>query len=194
MPLLFIVIAYLIGSIPFGVLISKLWDLDPRQRGSGNIGATNVYRNLGPLAGGVVFILDYLKGYIAVSIGYWAGGIPLIILLAGVAVILGHMFPVFLGFKGGKGVATGLGVLAGIAPEVFIFIVIFSLAMLYLTRYVSLTSIFSVSLATGLMFFFHEPLPYSIGTAIVALLMLLTHLPNLKRLMNGTEPRLGEKR
>jgi len=191
--LIFMIIGYLIGSIPFGILVSKLWSLDIRQRGSGNIGATNVYRNLGPLAGGLVFILDYLKGYLAVSIGYWAGGIPIVILLTGISVILGHMFPVFLRFKGGKGAATGLGVLAGIAPEVFIFVVIFALLLLYLTHYVSITSILSSLLATGLMFFLHEPLPYSIGTAVVALFIVFFHLPNLKRLAAGSEPRLGEK-
>ena len=187
------VIGYLIGSIPFGVIISKIWKLDIRRHGSGNIGAANVYRSLGAVAGGVVFLLDYLKGFFAVTIGFWMGGAPLAILVLGASVILGHVFPVFLKFKGGKGVATGFGVLAGIAPDIFLLVLIFVLVMLITTRYVSLTSILSAILASALMFAFNEPLPYSLFSAAIALFITLSHLDNIQRLLQGKEPRLGEK-
>ncbi len=188
------IIGYLLGSIPFGVLISKIWNFDIQQHGSGNIGAANVYRLLGAAAGGVVFVLDYLKGFLAVSIGYWMGGDPVSILVLAASVIVGHVFPVFLRFKGGKGVATSFGVLAGIAPDIFLLVLVFALVMLVTTRYVSLTSMVSAVLAGGLMFAFHEPIPYCLFSSAVALFLIFSHAKNIRRLLQGTEPRLGEKK
>ena len=187
------IIGYLLGSVPFGFIISKIWKQDIRRQGSGNIGAANVYRSLGAVAGGVVFALDYLKGFFAISLGFWLGGDPVSILVLGASVILGHVFSIFLKFKGGKGVATGFGVLAGIAPDIFMLVLLFVLVMLITTRYVSLTSILSAILASGLMFVFHEPLPYSLFSAAIALFIILSHTANIRRLLQGKEPRLGEK-
>jgi|SRR3989339_63620 len=193
---LMILVGYLVGSIPFGLLVSKIWNLDIRRHGSNNIGATNVYRILGTIAGGFVLILDYLKGFLAVSIGYWTGGDPEIVLLLGIAVVFGHMFSLFLGFRGGKGVATGLGVLAGIqttSPYIFLFTLAFGLLVLALTRYVSLSSVLACAFAVVLFYFFHEPPVYQLAAAIIATAIILAHRSNILRLLSGKEPRLGEK-
>jgi glycerol-3-phosphate acyltransferase PlsY len=189
--LVFLVLAaYLLGSVPFGFIIARIWNIDIRQHGSGNIGATNILRTLGPVPAGLVFILDFLKGTLAVYIGYWVGGDPLVVLLLGVAVIFGHMFPVFLGFKGGKGAATGLGVLAALAPEVFLVSMLLVAVIIVATRYVSLASIIVPFVAAALMLILKKPLPYAAATLFVAIIILIRHIPNLKRLRKGTEPRI----
>ena len=190
---LLVVVSYLLGSIPFGLLVSNVWNLDIRKHGSNNIGATNVYRTLGTLAGGFVLILDYLKGFLAVSIGFWTGGDPAIILLLGIAVVYGHMFSLFLGFRGGKGVATGLGVLAAIRPDIFLLTLGFGLLVLFITRYVSLASTSSCLFAVLLIYLYHEPEIYLITTMVIALSIILAHRSNILRMFSGKEPRLGEK-
>ncbi|MGB9612935.1 MAG: glycerol-3-phosphate 1-O-acyltransferase PlsY [Candidatus Margulisiibacteriota bacterium] len=188
----YIFLAYLLGSIPFGVIVSKIWNIDIRRYGSGNIGATNVFRVLGIVPGAIVFILDLLKGALAVYLGYWLGGDPLLILFLGVSAIFGHMYSIFLGFKGGKGAATGLGVLLGIAPEIFLISSIFAASVIALTRYVSIGSITSAFLVVALMSLFHKPISYTIASFLVAIFVLIRHLPNLKRLLQGTEPKIGK--
>lgn len=188
-----IVAGYFLGAIPFGLLISSIWNIDIRRYGSGNIGATNILRVLGPIAAALVFVLDLLKGTLAVYLGYWAGGDPLIVLLAGVSAILGHMFPIFLGFKGGKGAATGLGVLLGIAPEIFLGGAIMVALLIALTRYVSVASIITPVLVAAAFFLLKKPLLYSLAAGLVAILIIIRHIPNIQRLLSGTEPRLGEK-
>lgn len=189
---LLVVVSYLLGSIPFGLLVSKIWNLDIRHHGSGNIGATNVYRILGALAGGLVFVLDYLKGFAAASLGLLTGADPLFTVLLGFAVIIGHLFPVFLKFKGGKGAATGLGVLCWINPLIFIIAVIFVLLVIGLTRYVSLASILTPALVCALMYYFKQPLPYFIGSLLIFMFLFFSHLKNIQRLLQGREPRIGE--
>lgn len=191
--LIYLLLSYLLGSIPFGLLISKIWNIDIRRYGSGNIGATNVFRVLGIIPGVVVFILDLLKGTLATYLGYWAGGDPLLVLLLGVSAILGHMYSIFLGFRGGKGAATGLGVLLGIAPEIFLISTVFAVSIIALTRYVSVGSISTAFLVVVLMLLLHKPLPYIYASFIVAIFILIRHLPNLQRLLAGTEPKIGEK-
>lgn len=183
-------VAYLLGSIPFGLLVAKIWNIDIRRTGSGNIGATNVYRTLGPVPGSIVLALDFLKGLLAVYIGYWASGDPLLVLALGVLAILGHMFPVFLGFKGGKGAATGLGVLAGLAPEIFLIAAVLAGIVILAGRRVSLASITVPFVVALLMYIWHKPLPYTVATLLVAIFMGIKHIPNIKRLLNGTEPRI----
>ena len=185
-----ILAGYLLGSIPFGLLIARVWKVDIRKYGSGNIGATNVFRILGPVPGALAFFLDFLKGALAVYLGYWLGGNPLVVILMGIAAIFGHMFSIFIGFKGGKGAATGLGVLAGIAPDIFFFSLILVAVLIYASRYVSVASITGAFSAALLMFIFHKPLPYSIAALLVALFILYKHLPNIQRLRAGTEPRI----
>ena len=181
------IVAYLLGSIPFGVLVARVWNVDIRRRGSGNIGATNVFRTLGPLPGALVFLLDFLKGTLAVYIGYWVGGNPMVVLLMAGAVILGHMFPVFLRFQGGKGAATGLGVLFALAPDIFLIGLLLAGVIIYTTRYVSVATLVTSLAVTIMMFSFHRPLPYSLLTLLATVFIWLRHRANLQRLRQGKE-------
>jgi glycerol-3-phosphate acyltransferase PlsY len=194
MPFIFAIFGYLIGSIPIGVIISRLRGIDIQEFGSGNIGATNISRALGPVPGILVYLLDFLKGFLAVYIGYWSGGDPLIVLIMGASVVIGHMFSVFLGFRGGKGVSTGSGVVAAIAPEIFLICILFMAFAAITTRYVSVASILTTILAVSLMFMFRKPPVYSIACLMVAALIIVSHSSNIKRLLQGTEPRLGDNK
>ena len=185
-----IIIGYLIGAIPFGVITGRIFGVDIRKFGSGNIGATNIYRNLGALPAIIVFVLDLLKGTAAVWAAQAITASPLIAVISGLAAVIGHMYPVYIGFKGGKGSATGLGVLLGIAPDLFVIAMIYVAVAIAVTRYVSITSITGVILLSVLMFIFHKPIEYSIATVIVAVLVIFRHLPNIKRLLSGTEPKI----
>ncbi|MFC1571675.1 glycerol-3-phosphate 1-O-acyltransferase PlsY [Candidatus Margulisiibacteriota bacterium] len=192
--LVIFIASYLIGSIPFGYLIARLWKIDIRQAGSGNIGATNVLRTLGPIPGSIVFTLDLLKGALPIFLAQRITSDPRLIILAGLCVIIGHMFSVFMKFKGGKGAATGLGVLLGIAPDIFLGAVILTALIIGLTRYVSVASIIMSILITAAFYFLNRPLPYTIVAATVAVLVIIRHGPNIKRLISGTEPKIGDKK
>lgn len=189
-----IITGYFLGSIPFGLIIAKIWNIDIRKYGSGNIGATNVFRILGPLPGTFVFALDFLKGVLAVQVGQWVGGDPAWVLFAGFFVILGHMFSVFLQFKGGKGVATGLGVLAAISPEVFFVALLAGGVILFTTRYVSVASIVTAFMVVVLMFVLNKPVLYTLTFLLLAVFVFIRHIPNVKRLLSGTELRIGDTR
>jgi acyl phosphate:glycerol-3-phosphate acyltransferase len=196
-----IVIGYLIGSIPFGLIAGKIKGIDIRKVGSGNIGATNTVRALGKTWGAMVFFLDMIKGAIPVWIAAYLISSPTPIftkgtfmILAGLAAVIGHMFPIYIGFKGGKGAATGLGVLLGITPDLFVIALIYVIICMVVTRYVSVTSMSGVVLLSILMFTFHKPTEYVVVTIIVAILMIYKHIPNIKRLINGTEPKIGAKK
>ena len=192
-----LIIGYLIGSIPFGLLVGKIKGVDIRKTGSGNIGATNIYRTLGAWPAASVFILDLLKGTIAIWIAQailpaatlWLPREAYII-ISGIAAVIGHMFSIFLKGKGGKGAATSLGVLLGIAPDLFVVAVIYVILCIAITRIVSITSITGVLLLTVLMFALNKPLPYAIATGVVAVLMIYKHIPNIQRLLAGTEPKI----
>jgi glycerol-3-phosphate acyltransferase PlsY len=193
--ILSILIGYLIGSIPFGVIAGKLKKVEIRKVGSGNIGATNIYRTLGAAPAIAVFIFDLLKGACAVYIAQaMVPDSPAVIVMSGIAAVIGHMYPVYIGFKGGKGSATGLGVLLGIAPDLFIIAMIYVAVAIAATRYVSVTSIGGVLLLIVLMFTFHKPVEYSIAAIIVAILVIYKHIPNIKRLLSGTEPIIWGKK
>ena len=186
-------IGYLLGSIPFGYAISKLYNIDIRQKGSGNIGATNVTRTLGFKIGILVFILDLLKGSLALLIAYQYTMDPIEITLVAISAIFGHMFPVFLGFKGGKGSAIGLGILLVIAPDIFIFTMLFAILVMLITRYVSMASILGAFCVVVLMFLFQKPLTYTLLSMLALILSIIKHKENIKRLINGTERKIGEK-
>ncbi len=190
-------IAYLLGSVPFGYLIVR-WQkgVDVRATGSGSIGATNVLRSLG-LAGFVAtFVLDVGKGTGAVLLAKrvtaddprWVG-------LAAVAAILGHCFPVWLKFRGGKGVATGVGAFIALAPlEVGLVLVVFGV-VLAIWRYVSLGSIVATAAFPVLVYFLRQPpLPIVLGAAGGAAVIIGLHHANIRRLLSGTESKLGTKR
>ncbi|MFA5113070.1 MAG: glycerol-3-phosphate 1-O-acyltransferase PlsY [Candidatus Margulisiibacteriota bacterium] len=184
---------YLLGSVPFGLIVAAFWRIDIRKYGSGNIGATNVLRTLGIVPGGLVFALDMLKGTAAVMLAAYYLSDPLVIVGCGLAAVLGHTFSLFLRFQGGRGAATGLGVLLGVAPDLFLFAVVLFTLIVGLTRYVSLGSVLTALAVTLAFFAFGRPLPYSLAAAAISLVIILRHIPNIKRLFQGTERRLGEK-
>lgn len=191
--ILALAISYALGSIPFGILISKLFNVDIRQHGSGNIGATNVLRTLGPIPGLIVFILDILKGTAAVYLSQSVSQDPLIIIGCGLAAVLGHSYSIFLRFKGGRGAATGLGILLGIAPDVFLGALIIVILIIGITRYVSIASMTTPILVTLAFIVLNRPLPYSIVAGVITILIIIRHIPNINRLLNKTEPKIGEK-
>lgn len=189
-------IAYVLGSIPFGYLIVR-WQkgIDVRATGSGSIGATNVMRNLGVAGFVVTFLLDVGKGAAAVLIarGLTVGD-PRWIAAATVAAIVGHCFPVWLKFQGGKGVATGVGVFIALAPiQVAMVLAIFAVVVA-IWRYISLGSIIATATFPALVYFFlHPPFPIVLGAAGGAAVIIGMHHANIRRLLNGTENKWGKK-
>jgi len=200
-PVLVIVAAYLLGSIPFGYLIVRaLAGADVRETGSGGTGATNVSRRVGKAAGAITLLLDLAKGVAAVALARWLltsdYGVNWFVAGAAVAVIVGHCFPVWLRFRGGKGVATGIGVFLSLAPLAVIFAGGLFLLVVRLTRYVSLGSIIAAATIPVLVWLQNEfvrpvvGFPYVISVAITgAFLIVLMHRANIARLIRGTENR-----
>ncbi|MGB7989462.1 MAG: glycerol-3-phosphate 1-O-acyltransferase PlsY [Candidatus Methylophosphatis roskildensis] len=200
--LLFVVVAYVIGSVPFAVVVSRVFGLaDPRSFGSGNPGATNVLRTGNKLAALLTLIGDAAKGAFAVwlarSLGpQWFDNatVPLVVALVGLAALVGHVFPIFLGFKGGKGVATAAGVVLALNPWLGLGTLLAWLVVAVLTRYSSLASVcaglFAPLAAIWVIGFRVEIL------GIVAMSAILTwrHMGNIQRLLAGTEGRIGEKK
>jgi acyl phosphate:glycerol-3-phosphate acyltransferase len=195
-----IVIAYLLGSIPFGWLIVKATGGgDIRGAGSGNIGAANVARNAGAVAGVLTLILDAGKGYLAVWLASReTGGNARWMIAAAAAAVLGHVFPLWLGLRGGKGVATGLGVMLPICwPAVAAAAALWLIVVLF-WRYSSLGSISAAAAMPVLLYLFYErghapPTYLSVGTILIAALIIAKHRENIGRLAAGTESRLGPK-
>jgi glycerol-3-phosphate acyltransferase PlsY len=193
--------AYLLGSIPFGYLIVKMREgRDIRASGSGNIGATNVARTAGPVAGGVTLLLDLAKGYLAVWLAAkFSGGCLNCMMVGAVAVVLGHMFPVWLKFKGGKGVATGVGAFVLICWPAVAGALVVWIVVVGIWRYVSLGSIIAAASLPLLTYRLYEPLgapplEVSIGTTLLAAMIIVKHKENIGRLVRGTENRLKLKR
>lgn len=189
---LYIIASYLIGSIPFGFIIAKMMGVDIRRHGSGNIGATNVWRTIGPGAGLAVLALDAAKGAAAVFIGRQAG-LAGVELLTGIAALVGHAFPVYLGFKGGKIIATAAGVLLALAPQVLLIAFTVFIAIVLVSRYVSLGSVGAALSVPLSMFLLHYSLLYNIFGGVLCLLAVLKHIPNIKRLAQGTESKISFK-
>lgn len=191
------VVAYFLGSIPFGLLIVKATaGTDIREKGSGNIGAANVARNAGPLAGALTLLFDAAKGYFAVWIAARCTQANIRwMMIAAVAAVVGHMFPVWLGFRGGKGVATGLGVLLPICREAVAVGVVLWLLVVIFWRYSSLGSIAAAAAMPVLIYFLYAPrhAPPDIvtfGTCFIAVLILIKHRSNIERLVAGQESKL----
>ena len=184
-------LAYVLGSIPNGLVLCRLiWHIDIREYGSHNIGATNVWRTLGKGPGFLVFFLDFLKGLLGVWFGLVISGEPLALVLGGVFAIVGHSASLFLGLKGGKGVATGLGVIAMLMPPPTLLVFLVWLAIVYLTKYVSLGSIVGAALVPVLSFVFHLPTEYTVFGVFAAVLIIYRHKANIGRLLNGTESKI----
>ncbi|MGP1406887.1 glycerol-3-phosphate 1-O-acyltransferase PlsY [Selenomonas sp.] len=191
MTLLACILAYLLGSVPNGLILCRaIWHIDIREHGSRNIGATNVYRTLGKGPGAVVFLLDFLKGFLGVYIAMLLVGTPLAMVIGGIAAILGHSASVFLRFKGGKGVATGLGVIAMLMPAVTGIVFFAWLGIVFVTRYVSLGSIVGAALVPIFAFLFAYPTEYLAFGVLAAVLVIVRHHTNITRLLNGTESKI----
>jgi len=195
--LLTTLIAYLLGSIPFGYLIVR-WQrgFDVRSTGSGSIGATNVMRNLGILGFAATFILDAGKGLLAVLLASrMTEGNPTFVAAAAFAAVLGHCYPFWLGFRGGKGVATGVGVFIALAPwQVVLVLVIFAIVVA-ICRYISLGSIVATAAFPVLVQIMkHPPIQVVWGAAGAALIIVARHHANIARLLKGTENKLGQKK
>ncbi|GLY12137.1 glycerol-3-phosphate 1-O-acyltransferase PlsY [Bacillus badius] len=184
-----ILLAYLLGSIPSGLIIGKsFFGIDIREHGSGNLGATNSFRTLGVKAGIAVTLADILKGTAATLLPLLFGS-GLDPLIPGVAAVIGHMFPVFAGFRGGKAVATSGGVLLGVQPVMFLVIFLSFFLSLYLTKYVSLSSIIVAVVAlTYAIILQNTPLILVVG--ILAFFVIYRHRANIVRIKNKTEPKI----
>ena len=184
-------VVYLIGSIPNGLIIGKLfWQIDLREHGSKNIGATNAYRTLGAKPAALIFIMDLLKGIIGVWLGSYMIGTPFAMILGGIAAIIGHNWSAFLKFTGGKGVATGLGVIAMIMPQATIVVFVTWLIIVYVTKYVSLASIVAAMMVPICSYFFNESLEYLCFSILAAVFVIYRHKSNVQRLINGNESKI----
>lgn len=185
------VISYLLGSIPNGLVLGKaIWGVDLRQHGSKNIGATNAWRTIGKAAGFSIFLLDMLKGAIGTYLGLTLGGSELAGILCGVLAIAGHSWSVFLGFKGGKGVATGLGVILMLMPWVTVLVFAVWFAIVRITGYVSLSSMVAAALVPVLAFAFGLSTELIIMGVVAAVFIIYRHKSNISRLLNGTESKI----
>lgn len=184
-------ISYILGSIPNGLILGKaIWGVDLRQHGSKNIGATNAWRTIGKSGGISIFVLDFLKGAISAYLGLHLGGSELAGVLCGILAIAGHSWSIFLAFKGGKGVATGLGVIAALMPEVTLIVFAVWFAIVYFTGYVSLGSIVGAALVPILTLFFGLHTEFLILGLIAAVFIIYRHKSNIERLLNGTESKI----
>ncbi len=190
--LLLMVFAYLLGSVPCGVVIARLaGGRDPREAGSGNIGATNVGRTLGRKWGVVTLVGDALKGYLPAVLAVSILHSPWAVAAVGLAAYLGHLYPVFLGLRGGKGVATGLGVFLALAPGSVLWAAVVFGAVLKLGRMVSLASLAAAAALPLATAFFGSPLAVVALAVVVAGFTVARHQANIDRILDGVEPRLG---
>ncbi|ARQ06828.1 glycerol-3-phosphate 1-O-acyltransferase PlsY [Macrococcoides canis] len=190
---LLLVIAYLLGAIPTGLIVGKLFfNKDIRNFGSGNLGATNTFRVLGKNAGIFVTIFDVAKGVLPAAFpilfdldihGIWFG----------LAAIIGHVYPIYLKFKGGKAVATSAGVILGVNPIVFLIIAVIFFTLLFTTRMVSLTSILT-SIGNFITTLFFDDIILKIISFLIMLIIIIRHHSNIKRIISGTEPKIQFKK
>src|SRR5690625_3022362 len=191
--LIFIIIAYILGSIPFALIVGKIgYKVDVREHGSGNLGATNAFRVLGTKAGIIVVLADILKGTIATLIPLFVGifyDVEVSRLVIGVFAVIGHTYPVFAKFKGGKAVATSGGIILGVHPLLFIAILVTFILTLYLFKYVSLASMVTGIVATIISLFLNDLLLF-IMILSLTLFVLYRHKDNIKRIRDKTEPKI----
>ena len=186
-----LVASFLLGSIPNGLIFGKLfWKKDLRQYGSGNVGATNAWRVLGKKAGILIFLLDFLKGELSVILAEALIGTPTAMILAGLLAIIGHAFSPFLQFKGGKGVATGLGVITILMPSITALVILAWVIIVLTTRYVSLASIAAAILVPLLAFIMHYSSEYIIFGVVAAVFIIARHHDNILRIKRGRENRI----
>jgi len=187
-------LGYLVGSVPFGLVIARaVAGVDVRKTGSGNIGATNVLRVVGSKAGALTLALDALKGWAPVALGQLLGAPELLVATIGLAAFLGHLYPLFLGFRGGKGVATALGVLVALFAKIALLIVGVWLVTAALFRYSSLAALVTAVAAPFLVWGLDGRLPYVGLTVMICGFILARHRENVSRLIAGHEGKIGKK-
>lgn len=186
-----IIVIYLIAAIPTGLLLARVMgNEDVRQKGSGNIGATNVYRVAGKLAGVLTLVGDTLKGYLPLlALTSWLAPTPTQLGIASAVAIVGHCYPVYLKFKGGKGVATALGIFLVLSPKVVLGALIVFVVTVGLSRFISLGSVLAALSAPLLVLMFDHPQPIFLATVFIAALVVWRHRTNIRRLLDGTENR-----
>jgi glycerol-3-phosphate acyltransferase PlsY len=184
-----VVSAYLCGSIPTGVLVARRLGVEVRKVGSGNIGATNVARSAGKKAGLLTLLGDAAKGLIPVLVVRFLNLGETTVAATAVAALLGHLFPLFLGFSGGKGVATGLGVFLGLAPYAILLALVLFLAVFALFRIVSLSSLVATAATPLLLLMLAHPREHVVAGLVIALLIIMRHHENIARLWKGQEPK-----
>ena len=184
-------VSYLLGSIPNGLIIGKvIWGIDLREYGSKNIGATNAWSTIGKAAGLSIFLLDFLKGFISAYIGVNVAGTELAGVICGMMAIVGHSWSLFMSFKGGKSVATGLGVIAMLMPVVTVVVFAVWFVIVYVTRYVSLGSIVAAIIVPVLAYVLDYSSEYILFGVLTSAFVTYRHKSNIIRLMSGTENKI----
>jgi acyl phosphate:glycerol-3-phosphate acyltransferase len=187
---LILILAYLLGSIPFALVVGKLgYGVDIREHGSGNLGGTNTFRVLGVKAGLIVTIADILKGTLATSLPVLFS-VDIHPLFAGLFAVIGHMYPIFAGFRGGKAVATSGGVLLFYSPFLFLTLIAVFFIVLYISKYVSLSSMLAGVYAIIYTVFFTDDIPLMVIVFLQAAFIIYRHRANIRRIMNKTEPKV----
>ena len=188
-----VIFSYLLGSVPSGyIIVKKATGNDIRNMGSGNIGATNTVRVAGKKGGIIVLLFDLLKGVIPTLIGYYIGGMNFAF-VCGICALLGHIFPVWLKFKGGKGAATAIGVMFVVSPLSALITILAWLLTLLITRIVSLSTIVATVVLDIAVLILHYDIYYSLPVLFASVLVIYRHKDNIKRLLNGTEYRFDRK-
>jgi len=192
---LLVILTYLIGSISFGIIVTKLKKgIDIRHYGSGNTGFTNVLRVVGKGPSIIVLIGDALKGSMGVILGYYLGDASYsFAVLGGLSTMIGHTYPIYFAFKGGKGVATGLGVVLTLAPDVTLIALIIFITTVLISRYVSLGSLVGAMSVPIFSYFLEKPFPVIIFGFLGALLVAYNHKSNIIRLCQGRENKIGKR-
>jgi len=183
---------YVLGSVPTGILVGRVWGVDIRQVGSGNIGMANVLRSVGKKAAAVTMLGDMLKGLVPVVAAHLLTGNEWVVAAVALAAVVGHCWPVFLRFKGGKGVATGAGTSIGLVPVVGLALFAFWWAVVLVSKYTSLGAIAVMVVSPVVFLLSGQPAPYVLYTVIGGALVLWRHRENARALVKGTERKIGE--
>lgn len=188
--LLFATIAYLLGSIPSALIVGKVgYNIDIRERGSGNLGATNTFRILGMKAGSIVVVTDILKGTLATILPALLFGSDVYPLIIGLFAVFGHTYPLFAKFKGGKAVATSSGIILGVSPLLFIVMIITFMITLYFSKYVSLSSMIT-GIISIIISLFLKDIGLIIMISLLTAFVFYRHIENIKRIIRKTEPKI----
>ena len=195
MNVIYLLFSYLIGAISFGIVISHIFSLpDPRTIGSKNPGATNVLRTGKKLAALLTLLGDALKGSLTVGLAQYFELSPLMVGLIAIATLIGHVFPIYYGFKGGRGVATAAGILFMFSWTMGLIVLAIWLGVFFIWRYSSLAAIIAASLSPVIGFFYKIDFYELIATSIITLILILRHVENIKRLIDGTETGFKDKK